>query len=259
MIPIIYPYKMGSQSATLLARALSTKKIRSDGMYRPRSNHLIVNWGNSTQPIWPLNASAVFGILNKISCIIKATNKLTSFEVLKKYNVSIPEFTTDFEVAANWVRDRIVVLARHSLTGHSGRGIEVVSQDVGDDSEMPEAPLYVKYIKKTTEYRVHVFRGQVIDIQQKKKQNGWRDNIHYSSTVRSHSNGWVFSREGVNAPNDVIQQSLAAVAALGLDFGAVDVIWNQVHNRAYVLEVNTAPGLEGHTVEVYANAIRGLL
>ena len=38
---------------------------------------------------------------------------------------------------------------------------------------------------------------------------------------------------------------------LGLDFGAVDVIWNEHESKAYVLEINTAPGLEGSTVEDY--------
>jgi D-alanine-D-alanine ligase-like ATP-grasp enzyme len=37
-----------------------------------------------------------------------------------------------------------------------------------------------------------------------------------------------------------------------LDFGAVDIIYNAKRNECYVLEVNTAPGLEGTTVEKYA-------
>jgi D-alanine-D-alanine ligase-like ATP-grasp enzyme len=41
-----------------------------------------------------------------------------------------------------------------------------------------------------------------------------------------------------------------------LDFGAVDVIWNEKQQRAYVLEVNTAPGLEGQTVDDYARGIK---
>jgi glutathione synthase/RimK-type ligase-like ATP-grasp enzyme len=47
-----------------------------------------------------------------------------------------------------------------------------------------------------------------------------------------------------------------AVAALGLDFGGVDVIWNERRQMAYVLEVNTACGLEGQTVNDYAEAFR---
>jgi glutathione synthase/RimK-type ligase-like ATP-grasp enzyme len=47
--------------------------------------------------------------------------------------------------------------------------------------------------------------------------------------------------------------------ALGLDFGAVDIIQDDGGNF-YVLEVNTAPGLEGQTIKSYAegfNAYQG--
>ena len=55
-------------------------------------------------------------------------------------------------------------------------------------------------------------------------------------------------------PNDVIHQATMAVGCLQLDFGAVDVIWNEAQKRAYVLEVNTAPGIEGTTLMRYASA-----
>ena len=43
--------------------------------------------------------------------------------------------------------------------------------------------------------------------------------------------------------------------AVGLKFGAVDLIWNELENKSYVLEINTAPGLTGATLEKYAQAI----
>ncbi|MNY63636.1 hypothetical protein D3C86_2006230 [compost metagenome] len=52
---------------------------------------------------------------------------------------------------------------------------------------------------------------------------------------------------------------MLAVNAIGLTFGAVDVIWNEYRHQAYVLEVNTAPGLTGTTLEKYAEAFRGLM
>ena len=94
--------------------------------------------------------------------------------------------------------------------------------------------LYVKYIKKKAEYRIHVFNGKIIDIQQKRKRH---EAIEINFQIRSHNNGWV----------------------LGLDFGAVDIIWNEKQQQGYVLEVNTAPGLEGETIINYANAIEELI
>lgn len=63
-------------------------------------------------------------------------------------------------------------------------------------------------------------------------------------------------REGINPPAQVTEQSLNAIGVIGLDFGAVDVIWNQQKQMAYVLEINTAPGLEGTTLENYIKAFK---
>jgi glutathione synthase/RimK-type ligase-like ATP-grasp enzyme len=63
-------------------------------------------------------------------------------------------------------------------------------------------------------------------------------------------------REAVSAPNTVEEQAIKAVQALGLDFGSVDVIWNERHSLPYVLEVNTAPGLVGTTVTNFVNAFK---
>ena len=57
----------------------------------------------------------------------------------------------------------------------------------------------------------------------------------------------------------VKEQALKAIQALGLDFGAVDVGYNTRENKAYVYEVNSAPGLQGTTLTAYTNAFKELL
>jgi len=65
----------------------------------------------------------------------------------------------------------------------------------------------------------------------------------------------VFCRDGI-APCTVRNSiSIAAVDALCLDFGAVDIIYNEHEDKYYVLEVNSAPGLEGTTLEKYVEAL----
>jgi hypothetical protein len=46
---------------------------------------------------------------------------------------------------------------------------------------------------------------------------------------------------------------------LHLDFGAVDVGWNEHHGEATIYEVNTAPGLEGTTLEKYYEGMAQIL
>ena len=59
-------------------------------------------------------------------------------------------------------------------------------------------------------------------------------------------------------PPVVVEQGSLAFAASELDFGAVDIIFNERENKAYVLEINSAPGLEGSTIQDYATMLQSL-
>ena len=142
-------------------------------------------------------------------------------------------------------------MCRTKLTGHSGEGIVIATQA----DELVDAPLYVKYIPKKDEYRVHVFDNRVIDIQKKGRR---KDVEEANFQVRNHANGFVYMREGIDPPNAVTDSALQVMQHVSLHFGAVDVIWNEKHKRAVVLEINTAPGLEGSTIHSYANAFNEL-
>lgn len=130
--------------------------------------------------------------------------------------------------------------------------------DSTDSLEEVNAPLYVKYIKKTQEYRIHVFNGSVIDVQRKMRRTDTPD-AEVNWQVRNHCNGFIFGREGVELPDVALNMSKDSVSALGLDFGAVDLIYNAHEDKYYVLEVNTACGLTGTTLEVYTNALQEYL
>lgn len=272
----IYPYKMGSQSASRLAESLREGghrcfKVYPDRNYRPRTSHVIINWGSSSRPGW-MGWPVLSNVLNWPMAIEEASNKLTAFRRMQEAGVSTPEFTTDINEAWEWYRGGQTVVGRAKLSGHSGEGVYISDSldypsaeggmDIAHMSEVAYGiggaqrplPLYVKYIKKKDEYRVHVFRGRVIDIQQKRKRRDM-ENERVNYQVRSHNNGWVFCRSDIRPAQSVLDNAVAAVNALGLDFGAVDVIWNDYQGQAYVLEVNTAPGLEGQTVDAYVNAI----
>lgn len=161
----------------------------------------------------------------------------------------IPEYTTIYQTAVDWVMAGKIVLNRTQLNGHSGAGI-VVAARVED--VIVGCPLYVAYRKKKREYRVHVAFGQVIDVQQKRKRNDYVGEVDYA--VRNHHTGWIYARESVEASEVRDAIAIHAVALLDLDFGAVDIIYNEHDNQYLVLEVNTAPGLEGTTVAKYTEA-----
>jgi glutathione synthase/RimK-type ligase-like ATP-grasp enzyme len=122
------------------------------------------------------------------------------------------------------------------------------------------APLYTKYIKKDEEYRVHVIGGEIVAIQRKvlkKEKADSGEPINWK--IRNLDNGFIYQREGINPPDGVRTVALDATRLSGLVFGAVDVIFNTRQQRAYVLEINSAPGITGTTVQNYADAFRAYL
>lgn len=240
----LYPYKIGSQSAKNIARALRVKRIIPGGRYVPGRRVCVVNWGSSTMPNFNCR------IINNPRAVAIAANKLSTLTTLKAAGVATPDFTRNKEEAMLWQEDGYRVVVRHQLSSHSGRGIQVCQPE----EPLPNAPLYTKYTRKDAEYRVHVFQGNVIDWSEKVQRNG----IPPTNTlIRNHANGWVFCREGRTLPDFGRLLCIRAVAALGLDFGAVDLIVRE--GKAYILEVNTAPGAEGTTLQVYVNAFRRFL
>jgi glutathione synthase/RimK-type ligase-like ATP-grasp enzyme len=236
----ILPYNIGSESAKALAQALGVKRIKPHGNYRPQSFVTVLNWGFSGEFSHPK-------MLNKPSAVARASNKLTTLRVLKDAGIPVPDFTTDKAAARAWQQDGFRVLCRTLLNSHSGKGI-VIAQP---EDSLVSAPLYTKYTNKDYEYRIHVFNGHVIDICEKRKRNGEETT---NNLIRTLSNGWVFCREGVNLSEAAKSRSIKAVQALGLDFGAVDLIARGSHH--WVLEVNSAPGLQGTTLEKYTEALR---
>lgn len=255
---VLLPYKIGSQSAKQLALTLTgnlglkVRRVRHDGKYRPKPRSLLVNYGSGSRPFW---AGGVSRWLNPPEACARAGNKLRAFEAFTQAGLSCPEWTTDRSVAQQWVEGRCVVVARTVLNGHSGRGI--VLCDSSGNHPLAQAPLYVKYKKKRKEFRVHVFQERVIDVAEKRRRRvGQEGRPQFDGYVRNLVNGWVFCRDNIVRPADLDQLAIAACRALGLDFGAVDIIWNERDNKCYVLEVNTAPGLQGTTLTNYANAIQ---
>lgn len=245
----IYPYQDASPSARALAAALGIKRLMKEG----KDLHVagsIINWGNSALY---RNFTYEQEFFNHPEAVAKAVNKLETFKALEG-RVGIPKWTEDAGEASEWLRKGVSVVIRKTLTGHSGEGIEIVDP-LGDiEGEAATHPLYTQYIKKREEYRVHVFRGKVIFKQRKaRKLDVPKDEVNWQ--VRNLDGGFIFANKNVELPAEALQSAVAAVDCLGLDFGAVDIILGNDGNY-YVLEVNTACGLQGSTLDAYVEAFK---
>lgn len=224
----IVPYNSRSKSARLLAKALTEELGYRVWLGAPRYNQANIYWGN------PGGANA---------------SKLDTFRILESAGVSIPDYTTDPEVAKQWLSTGSKVVCRRLLRASEGRGIVLATTS----ESLVQAPLYVKYVPKKKEFRVHVAGGEVILVQQKKKRRG----VDANAQIRNHGD-WVFCLNDIEEPDDLRTVGHAAVMAVcpSTLCGAVDIVWNKKQNKCFVLEVNSAPGLCPKTAKIYAQFIK---
>jgi glutathione synthase/RimK-type ligase-like ATP-grasp enzyme len=236
----VRPPERPSSGANTLRNAIGPLARLSRKVPTPQYK-LVINWGNSTT----LNTAT--RILNRPEKISNAVNKLSALRTLEAAGVPVPPFSTEKPA----VKKGEIWLARTALTGSGGVGITPIryKQDV------PAAPLYVKYIKKQHEYRVHVVCGQVVFAQLKKRKSD-AEQTDDQKLIRNYDNGWVFCPvELSTVAEDVKNVAIGAVNGLELDFGAVDLVLANDSNSAYALEVNTAPGLSSPgLIQAYSDA-----
>lgn len=275
---VIYSYNRHSKGASNLKNemlkrpnAVNTVKSTGEGVRLnsacseavTRDPHVVIVWGN--EALFSLNKSnALF--LN-VGDKGRFTNKKfffeTEFSNTPDYFTSVADAEEFLAAQPNDARYRLV--ERHSLFGHSGDGIRLVKKD---DALSRNCHLWTEYIPKKYEYRVHFFKPTgATFIQQKKRKldadNADRDAIDPTArfqayAVRNHAAGWVYCTENVEVPNIVrsVANNFIADPRNTLDYGAIDIIYNERRDAAFILEVNTAPGIEGRTVTWYAEQIK---
>lgn len=232
------------------------KKLNIEGSkYRGFPTHLLINWGSSDRR----TIRETLPILNDPSKIHNASNKKNCLSILKEAGLGafIVPFTTNKEEAQMWISQGFSVYGRSILHGTQGEGIIIFNSE---NPGITDLPLYTKGVMVKREVRTHVFKGEVIDFSQKKRVGKAKREelgIELVREIRNTKNGWVFARDGVTIDDKTKEVSVKAIEALGLDFGAIDIIISD-GDVPKILEVNTAPGMEGMTVVSYANAINKL-
>lgn len=234
----IFSGERPSNGAKALAAEPGFRRLRAGKLVKAKDT--VINWGTTPAQ----NA------LNSPAAVKTAANKLFTFQLYAGLDVPTVPWTANEAVAKEWLAAGCTVMARQTLTGHSGAGIIIL--ETGGD--FVSAPLYTKYIFKVKEYRVHATRFDAFDTQQKVRDKAvepkcWK--------VRSHQNGFIFQRNNIVDSDERNALAVNAVKVLGLDFGAVDIVEDK-KGQLYVLEVNTAPGLEGQTITAYAKALAQL-
>lgn len=113
---------------------------------------------------------------------------------------------------------------------------------------------YTQRLQFVRECRIHIFGGKSIHAGMKVPREGATPH----PWIRSSASGWKIDySKSERILKDRRELAKKAVAALGLDFGAVDIGIVE-DGRAAVIEVNTAPGLDIPTAEAYVKQLINL-
>ena len=257
----LYSWNEYSESAKELAQAMGIKRIKhTNSKFVGNENKVVINWGSSSLP----EEVSKCTIINHPDAVARVSNKKTFFEYMKQTH-AVPylvDSTTDVDVAKQWYDNGKTVVARTVLQGHSGDGIVLLNKEQND---FVQAPLYTLYKPKKDEYRIAMAKnangvGELTILSKQRKARNLEvadDQVNWK--IRNHANGFIYKRNDVQIPDAVWNAATQVFIETGLDFGALDIIYNERENNAYVLEVNTAPGLEGETVFEYALGIAGMI
>jgi hypothetical protein len=215
---------------------------------------LIVNFGSSRLNPSLRTMRPGWTILNRPERIAVCSSKIRSYAEFQRARIPTPALTRDRHEAQRWVAADGRVLVRED--GNLGGAGIIVARNA-DELNRADGDFYSRYLDKTHEYRFHVWDGQVIDLIQKRHREGAIAGAGQPlPEVFSHRNGFLFYREGINLNQPeylgdkarMSEMAIAAVRALQLDFGAVDMLAKFENGRLIgyaVCEVNSAPALDG--------------
>lgn len=213
-----------SKSAKLVAQGLSTQlgyKVWRGPSVKPHRTHL--RYGDQK-------------------------GKIEQYTWFQNNGISALEFTTSPQKAKEWATDCPVV-CRTLTHASEGKGIVIAEQP----QEVVQAPVYTKYKKKKREFRVHIFGDKVVHVLEKRRKASYEGTA--DTKVRNTANGYVFCSENIVEPEGIRELALKASKVTQSDFKGVDIGWNEKKQELFVIEVNSAPGIEGSNVERYVTTI----
>jgi len=265
------------------------------GVDKPKGKKIVIGWGTKTKEDVAFPAGV--HTLNHPNNIRLNRNKLGTLETMKNANVAVAPFVMADKVMkalADKKSDICLPLVGRTKYHQGGKGFWMCITKTHVKNAIDEGAQYFQnYIDIVDEYRLHVFNGKLLYAQKKVKRNNMeeafveqhadkiknyadkaekkldketldyalgriaKEHQHADMIVRSNRRGWKFSNVK-QVDNNLLETAKAALAAIGMEFGAVDCCID-ADKAAWVIEVNSGPGLDGSTLKTYVSAFEDIL
>jgi glutathione synthase/RimK-type ligase-like ATP-grasp enzyme len=254
----------------------------------------VVCWGTKTDAAVLFGAATKL-VLNHPDKIRVNRDKVNALTKLKQNQVSVAPYTENFKLAGT--KDYPFPVVCRTKFHQGGAGFWLCLNEVHVAQAVKEGANYLQnYINIQDEYRLHVVKNKVIYAVRKVQRDNHAEAFveHYGELVaakalkgavnldkntmdfvlkklaakfangtdmiiRSNTRGWKFSRvANENLNNTLVTEAVNAVKALGLDYAAVDCCLDTT-GKAYVIECNSGPGLDGNSFDSWVAAFKELL
>lgn len=263
------------------------------GKIAPRNKDIIIGWGAKTSENVNLGDAKV---LNHPNAILKNRNKFSALGMMKadrQLSMNVAKFLASDTIKRAIEREEMSLpLIGRTNFHQGGKGFWTCLTKTHVEKAISDGAQYFQeYIDIKTEYRLHVFDGKVIYATKKvenpteagwiaqRKEKVWdyarKNNVDINETtldyvlgrlvkeivlpdriVRSNKRGWKFSSIAVNSLSATLKNAaIKSVEVVGLNFGAVDCAIS-VGDHPFIIEVNTAPGLQGTSFDKYIATFR---
>lgn len=244
----------------IISTSQKTQKLLELKEHRVRS---YVQFGKAK-----LNKKGKRIVVNPLTGLINARDKLKQQLVLEEHGIKKPKFFTNVNEAIEFIRvtGNPIVAKRHF---HSkGRGMKkfTTAEELENDLSVHNGYYYQEFVKCNREWRIHVSRFQDTEVVAYRKCytqeiiDGYRDNDLEKPWFRNLENCYFkldVEDDKMEWWNDMVLECKKAIEALGMDIAGVDVGENtKIEGGAfYIYEVNSACGMEENTRAKYAEAI----
>lgn len=172
--------------------------------------------------------------LNNSVAVESCVNKPTTFNKLKAAKCkTVDHVLRKEDIPENW--DWVVI--RSKVDGRKAEGLEYAENIKG---QIPNGVLFSEYYGHKQEYRIMVFRGNVIGRYFKKEDSG----------------DWYFNNQPAKGFEEMDKHCIRAAKALGIDYVGFDVVAKNKKEFA-ILEANSGPRItdeaENVIVEYFIN------
>ena len=204
--------------------------------------------------------------VNTVEAIENSSNKLRMKELFAKANVVSSNFVKGSSLKKDAPPFQLPIVMKQNF--HSrGRGMvrvttmEEYNQFLVDYKDQLKGYYAEEYFQHGREYRIHVSPWLEKEIFAVKKTMT-KEAVAAGRWSHNLEEGQVYFEAEFDTPpiwNDMVAAAIAAVAAVGLDVGAVDVMYSVKQNVFSICEVNSAPSMGDTTLTAYVDAFVEIL